>query len=197
MTSNSPKGQEQKVLTALNGVETAIPATSSVPMGGTPMTQPQVVSKLEGFEAAFQAVRDAKAAFQKAKQAREQQSAEQRTFIEQLKAALVALLGPNNPELAKFGFAKKTPVRATSEQNAARAAKARATREMRGTRGKQQKKAVKALGVGPQAVAVAGIVKPPVPPVNLESGATEAPATGSASEPPSSSSGGGQKNGNG
>ncbi|MHB1845755.1 MAG: hypothetical protein ACYCWW_13090 [Deltaproteobacteria bacterium] len=162
--SNSDKGEELRLLDATNGVKQVIPTGSSIPIGGSPLTQPQLLAKLEGFEVVFQAVRNAQAVLHAALLAREAQSPAIAELLTQLKGALVAQLGSKNPELSKFGFKPSKAHAASGAKNVVKAAKPKITRQKRGTLGKKQKLGLKAVGtptvvVGPTGIEVTAPVE--------------------------------------
>ncbi len=151
---STPKGFELLLNEMLTGIQTLIPAKSTLLVKGTSMTQAQVISALQAVIAYFAAVRAAKAALLAAIQARTAQSKAAHDLYNQIKAALVAQLGKGNPELGKFGLkVGKPPKQLTSEEKALKAAKAMATRLLRGTKGSKVKAGIVAgtptLQLGP------------------------------------------------
>ena len=137
------------------GVVKVIPATTSLAINGSAMTQAQIDAKLKGYLATIDAADAAWQQYQTALAARRNMQLEAHDFFLHLKAAVVAYLGSQNPQLAEFGLTPAKPRAAkTSAENALTAAKAGLTRKARGTTSKKQKLAIKPME-GTPAVAIA------------------------------------------
>src|ERR1700722_10237394 len=156
-SGNSPVGLKLKIQSALIGVQQVLPTGSSLLINAQPVTQAQLVTQLSGYLPVVSAVADAKAAFAQAVKARVAAEPNIREFLAQLRAALVAFYGRNNPDLAKFGMSAKTPTGQTSQTAILAAAKRTLTRQKRGTLGKKQKAGIKAIGTPQVSVGATGV----------------------------------------
>ena len=165
-TSNQPKGLEQQLLTARNGVATELTAKSSLTVGGVSMTQSQIEAKIDALVQPFVDARNAQHAAKAAVVAREQGMAAARDFFVELHAAVVAQFGRRSPLLAAFGFKPAVAKITSSAQKLLSAAKAKVTRKKRNTLGKQQKSLLRAEGPQQVTVTTAGeiVVGPATPP---------------------------------
>ncbi|MHB8417399.1 MAG: hypothetical protein ACYDCL_04950 [Myxococcales bacterium] len=176
--------------TLLAGIQTLIPAKSTLIVKGVTMTQAQVVTALQAVITYFSAVRTAKAALLTAIGTRKAQAKAARDLYNQIRAALVAQFGKGNPELGKFGLkVGKPPKPLTSAEKALRAAKAKVTRELRGTKGSKQKAAITAgtptVQLGPGGVEVTpNPTDGPAPSGTPGAGASGADAAGTPSSAP-------------
>ena len=164
--NNQPKGLEQQLLTAQNGVATELTVKSSLTVAGVTMTQAQIESKIDALVQPFVDARNAQHAFQAAVVAREQGMAAAREFFAALHTAIVAQFGRRSPLLVAFGFKPATVRSKSSAENLQAAAKAKVTREKRNTLGKRQKAALRAEGPQQVTVTTAGeiVVGPATPP---------------------------------
>jgi hypothetical protein len=180
-----PKGFRLKVQQYLAGVQSVLPAGSSLPgIGAAPMSQSDIVTELTTGLSAYGAV-DAQTTALKTTRAQLQASLPAlRTFCEQLKNALVAFFGSNSPELANFGITPKSTKVQTLEQKIARVALGQQTRALRGTKGPKEKAAVKARGTVTVSTAISATASAPgtAAPTSGEP-ATPAPAVVSGSPP--------------
>ncbi|MHB8417775.1 MAG: hypothetical protein ACYDCL_06850 [Myxococcales bacterium] len=166
---NGPTADLAKIQAAYDGTAKLLPAASSETVGGVTYTQPQILSKLDGW---IQSIKDVDTIRTQLKQAladRETAIAAAKEFLKDFKAALIAQLGRLNPELAQFGFPpEKARTSLTAAQKVQKAAKAKATRDLLGTKGKKQKaEAVKAatqpqVSVGPDG-AISIVPESPAP----------------------------------
>ncbi len=147
------------------GVLRNVPATASLMLNGAPLSQPQIDAKLKAYLASFAAAEAARQQYQAALAARRALTIEARDFFLQLKKALTAWFGAQNPVLADFGFRPDRPrAPRTAEQQLLAAAKAQLTREARGTKSKKKLRAVRPT-VGTPMVAVSGEGKQVTPPL--------------------------------
>lgn len=138
------------------GVLRNVPATASLMLNGAPLSQPQIDAKLKAYLASFAAAEAARQQYQAALAARRALTIEARDFFLQLKKALTAWFGAQNPLLADFGFRPDRPrAPRTAEQQLLAAAKAQLTREARGTKSKKALRAIRPT-VGTPMVAVGG-----------------------------------------
>jgi hypothetical protein len=142
--TTSPGSFEASVLKAIAGVTQVIPATSSLVLNGSSVTQKQLLVQLQNIADEYQAVRDAKSAYTTALQAERSSVTADKEYMLQFHAAIVAYFGRQSPQLAQFGFTPTKPVKVTGAESVSKAAKAAATRELRGTLGSREKQAVKA-----------------------------------------------------
>ena len=178
-TSNQPKGLEQQMLTARNGVATELTAKSSLTVGGVSMTQSQIEAKIDALVQPFVDARNAQHAAKAAVVAREQGMAAVRDFFVELHAAVVAQFGRRSPLLVAFGFKPATVRSKSSAENLQAAAKAKVTREKRNTLGKRQKALLRAEGPQQVTVTTAGeiVVSEVTPPATASgSGSGNIPA---------------------
>ncbi|MHB8421086.1 MAG: hypothetical protein ACYDCL_23705 [Myxococcales bacterium] len=166
------------------GVLKDIPATSTLTLNGSALTQAQIDTQIKTYLSTIEAADLAKAQYQTALVARRNQAIEARDFYLQLKRAVTAYFGTQSALLVDFGLkpAKARAVR-TSAELALTAAKRKQTREARGTTSKKQKLAINP-SVGTPAVMIDSSGTQVIPPTVADG---QLP-TGSAPEPSGSPS---------
>ena len=140
-TSNNsqPKGDELKLTTAQTAVPAAIPAKTTVMVGGVSYTVATLAAYITTLLAPILAAKNAKLAFTQAVQAREANQKAVQNFLVELRAAMIALFGRSSPILVQFGFAPAKAKSTKSGKNVVKTAKSLATRLKLGTLGAQQK----------------------------------------------------------
>jgi hypothetical protein len=187
---NAPKGLHLALTLLKSGVDSQVPSTTSLAIGGQSVTQAALSSELASDIALYQAVINARNQLASAVAARNAASKTVQQRYAQIVPAIKGLYALGDPALAQFGIhPRKTPTPLTAEQKAVKAAKAKLTREANGTKTSKQKKALRTVGtptltitptgtkVVPQVVTdgpPAG-ASPPAPPLN---GATVPPTGG-------------------
>jgi hypothetical protein len=136
-------GEEMKDL--LDGLRTALPAgTQSFPVGSVVMTVSAVIQALMTFMGDWTVADDSGAKFHAAVQRRDDNAPAARAFVDELKPAILAVMGSKNPDLLKFGMKpRQARKKLTSEQRVQANAKSLATREARHTMGPRQKAKIK------------------------------------------------------
>ena len=156
-SGNSPLGLQLKIQSALGGVQ-QMPATDGpLRINGQTMTQAQLVTQLSGYLPAFTAAANAKTSHAQAVQARRATEVDARSFLQQLRRALVANYQVGSPVLATFGMSAKLPAAQSSQTAILAAAKRTLTRQKRGTMGKKQKASIKAVGTPQVSVSASGV----------------------------------------
>ena len=134
-------GIEQKLDLAVQGLQTAIPAgVTQLSVGQVTYQVADLLAKAQELNKPFKDSRAARAIIRAGSQNRVKDETAAKSFLADLKATLVVLLGRESQDLTKFGFKpqkKSQPL--TSAQKVVRAAKAKLTRQKRGTMGSRQK----------------------------------------------------------
>src|ERR1700722_5499497 len=145
-SGKSPNGLQLMIQSALGGVQ-QMPATDGpFRINGQTMTQAQLVTQLAGYLPVFTAAANAKTSHAQAIQARRATEVDARSFLQQLRRALVANYQVGSPVLANFGMSAKQPTAPNPQTAILAAAKRTLTRQKRGTMGKKQKASIKAVG---------------------------------------------------
>jgi hypothetical protein len=184
---------EDRLKSALAGVQKDLPATASLVLGGASMTQPEIVKQLQGFLQLFEDVRGAKSLTkQRIGTLRTEQPASHK-FYTALEQSLQGYFGKGNPLLADFGYALGARKPRSATAIAAARAKAALTRALRHTMGARQKAAIQVAGrpsivaYGPDGQVLSGTV-PVAKPVGGGSEIAPPPATPAAAAVPAASS---------
>ena len=144
MANKKPElGEEIKDL--LDGLRTAVPAgTQSFPVGSVVMTVSAIIQALMTFVGDWTAVEDSGAKFHADVQRRDDNEPAARAFVNELKPAILAVMGSKNPDLLKFGMKpRQARKKLTSEERVQAVAKALATRKARHTVGPRQRSQIK------------------------------------------------------
>jgi hypothetical protein len=193
VNNNSPGKFETSVLKVIAGVTQVIPATSSLVINGSSVTQKQILAQLQNIADEYQAARDAKSAYTAALQSKRSDAAANKEYMLQLHAAIVAYFGRQNPQLVQFGYTPTKTVKLTGAEIVSKTAKAAATRGLRNTLGSKQKQAVKATSTPDVTVSngKASLASPTAPAAPAapasNTAANAAPATSSSSGAPATS----------
>ena len=168
--ASAPKGFRLSVQQMLQGVQTVLPAGSSLPAASGAVSQATMVSQMQAVLQAYQAVSDGEVQLQ---ETRGTFSAQLSTFHQQytvLKNLLIGYFGAGSPQLAKFGLKPRAKARTlTPEQQVARKVRSKATRELRGTLGSREKQAVVFNGT-------VSVSATPVPAAGAATGSATTPA---------------------
>ena len=179
-SGRSPSSLQLKIQSALTGVQQVLPSGSTILINGQSATQAQLATQLSGFLSTVSAVTDAKAAFTTALQSRVAAEQNIREYLVQLRGALMAFYGRNNPALEKFGMSAKKPAAQSSQTAILASAKRTLTRQKRGTLGKKQKAGIKAVGTPQVSVGASGVQVTPAAgeqPVAAPADSSSAPVT--------------------
>ncbi len=153
--SVEPAALEAELTAVDAGLLKIIPATTSLAINGSAMTQAQIDAQVKAYLATIEAADTAWQQYQTALAARRNMQLEAHDFFLHLKKAIIAFLGSQNPQLAEFGITPAKPMAArTAAQNVLTTAKAGLTRKARGTTSKKQKLAINPME-GKPAVAIA------------------------------------------
>lgn len=140
---NAPKGTELELDLVVAGIVAAIPSGATIVVDGVAYTQPDLLKKAQSHQGRFKALRDSRNVTEQRKLDVENDSPFSKRFLRELKIAVSAFLGSDNPDLTKFGYKpRKKPADLTVEQKALKAERARRTRGARHTMGDRQKKAI-------------------------------------------------------
>ena len=173
MNGFNKKDEKAKLTAVVNGIHTLLPATSQVTLLGKVLLPAQLAQLFEAALTAFNAVTDAKAAYQGAVQAQDASYQAARPLYLALEKYLQASLGEGNPILGQFGFSTAQRHAPTAETKAAAAARAKLTKKVHGTdKGKRQKLAITPGGKGglvyvePDGKQVPGLTRGPVAPAD-------------------------------
>lgn len=138
-----PKGLWALLILLKGGVDTRIPATSSVPVDGQSIAQPALSSELAGDIALFQNVMDLETQLKAARAKKSAGMGAMRKRYKDVKTALIVFFGKDNPILASFGI---TPPKArrklTSAEELVKSGRSETTRVRRHTMGSQEKQAI-------------------------------------------------------
>lgn len=139
--SASPGAQAKSQKALIDGLTASPPAnTTSVLINNVTFTLPELLAKLSGYHATYDAAAKAETARAAAVQEREAVMVEAAALVAGARTVIKGMLGRHNPALSNFGITPdKEPTPLTAEQKVARAAKAKATRVARHTMGKKQK----------------------------------------------------------
>jgi hypothetical protein len=142
-TRSVPRGTELRLERALRGVQTVLPAGTTLEIGTVSYGNADLATTLTQGLTVYETPRSLHAQLEAAVKARIAVDPVWRTFLAGLKAALGNKLGRTNPLLVQFGFAPyKARKKATAAQTVVSQAKSKATREARGTLGSAQKAAI-------------------------------------------------------
>lgn len=146
MSSNrnvTVKGFELGLDMLSGGIDALFVNQSTIVVGGVAYTKKELAAKLSDAVTPYKERRAARTLFNQKHLAVVEGYAAARKLARAVKIAALALLGEDNPELAKLGFKpRKTPKPPTGDELALRAARARRTREARGTLGSRQREKV-------------------------------------------------------
>jgi hypothetical protein len=153
----SPNGLLLKIQSALAGVQQMPASDGPLRINGQTMTQAQLITQLSGYLPAFTAAANAKTSHAQAVQARRATESDARTFLQQLRRALVANYQVGSPALASFGMSAKLPATQSNQTRILADAKRTLTRQKRGTMGKKQKAGIKAVGTPQVSVGATGV----------------------------------------
>ena len=171
MKNFNKKNEKVKLTAAINGIQTQLPAGTTVTLLGKVLTPQQLAQVFEAALTAFNTVSDAKAAYQGAVQAQETSYQAARPLYLALEKYLQAQFGKGSPILGQFGFSTAQRQTPTAETKAAAAAKAKLTKKAHGTdKGKRQKLAITPGGQGglvyvePDGKQVPGVTRGPIAP---------------------------------
>jgi hypothetical protein len=141
----APKGFRLQLQQMLQGWQSVIPAGSSLPQVGGALAQATVVSELQTYLGAYNALDASELAAKGTRAAVVQQTPGARALYTQLKEALVGFYGSGSPALAQFGLKPRSKAKPlTAAQKAAMVGQMLQTRKARGIIGKRQRAAVKA-----------------------------------------------------
>jgi hypothetical protein len=141
-----PKGLRQRLERMLAGA-LAMPDGSSIPTMGGSVPKAEMVARLAGGVAYFEAIDAQLLALKLARVQMLGVASDLQEMHTQWKGSLAVSLGRKNPELANFGLKPQVQRRAlTPDERVARAEKARQTRRLRHTGGRRQKAALKFQG---------------------------------------------------
>ena len=179
----APSAYETSVSKLIKGFTQVMPPKAIVVVSGGPMTQVQILAKLQAILDEYQAIHDARAALQGKLQSAKGNRSDEHEFLMQLHGALVAYFGRKSPELAQFGYTPTKQKQTTSAKNTAAAAKRSVTRKMRHTMGSKEKQQVKAA-VTPDVAIINGkviITDPKSPPAGSPETAPQNGAAGGTS----------------
>ena len=138
---------EADIQQLLNGTQTEIPATLSVYVEGQPLTQAEIVPKLQACLKVYEQVAAAKAAYGQALQVLQGIAEEAQAFKVAYGQALRPILGKASPRLKSFGISVVQRKAPTAETQLLAHVKRLATRKARGTRGKRQRLKIKGADV--------------------------------------------------
>jgi hypothetical protein len=143
--SSTAKGIELKADTAIQGLQTAVPAgVTQILVGKVTYQLPDLVKYAQQMVQPWKTIRTAHATIRQEIAARPVDKKNLEGFLADLKIAMSAVLGRDSQVLTQFGFKPQKPTKAlTPEQKVTRAAKARLTRALRGTKGSKQKAAIR------------------------------------------------------
>jgi hypothetical protein len=153
----------------IDGIKTLLVGVDPIVLGTTApsvsMTQASILAQLQQRVDAANATKAARKALASLVAAERGLDVQVRPLRAALKRFLVARLGPNSPELQKFGFTQNRRPRKTAQSKAQAASKATATRAKRSTQGRQQKAAPTAVApvqaTAPSPAPAAAPVTPP------------------------------------
>jgi hypothetical protein len=146
MGSNMPKNRtqqidgDQKLIAGLNKHVSTVPA---LVIAGTTIATKDIVATLQPRIDTANAVLPARAGWLAAVQASDTELAKTRTFVSNLKQALLVAFSGQVDALADFGLTAKKPSVMSPETRVAAIAKMKATRAARHTMGSLQKKGIR------------------------------------------------------
>jgi hypothetical protein len=142
-TRSVPRGTELRLELALHGVQTSLPAGTTLEIGTVSYGNAGLVTALTQGLTLQETPRALRAQLEAAVRARVAADPGLRAFLDGLKAALANKYGRANPLLLQFGFKPyKARKKATAAQTVVSKAKSEATRKARGTLGSAQKAAI-------------------------------------------------------
>jgi hypothetical protein len=143
--NDNPGTVLRHLLDLANGLASKPPGgQTSLVIQGVSITIADLVTEVQGYAAAYQAVEDADLEHQKALAARAAIEAKVRRRRDSVRAAITGALGKMNPGLATYGITPDKEHRPlTVEEEILKVARAKATRAARHTMGKKQKEAIK------------------------------------------------------
>lgn len=172
LTTSQPKAVapaqfEQQLVKMDQGVQTTLPAGTSLTVNGTAQKQAVIDTTLQSWITVFKAVDTAKAQYQNAVAARVAITAAAKAYYKALRAVIKSYFGAQSPQLAAFGITADKAHAASTQQKLVAAAKRQQTREVRGTKGKKQKAAVTVVGNPAVTVPSSGPQQIGPPPVNV------------------------------
>ncbi len=146
-------------------------AKMSLPVEGSSMGQPAILSQLETFLTVITEAEDARATLASKVAAKKAQMPAIAKFLSDLESSLKQTLGSGNPELQDFGIKPpKAKKRLTAQQKAVSTANAKATKAVRGIIGKTQRAKITTAGTPGVAIldaqgnVVPGLSTGPIPP---------------------------------
>ena len=138
-------GFRQKLQAMLAGVQSMLPADSTVPtVGAAPLKAADIASEIQNGLAAYAAVDQQVTVLAQARLALKGDIPGLKTFYAEVKQALITFYGKNAPALAHYGLGK-APRKLNSTQQVVRVTRSNETRSLRHTQGTRQKAAVKFL----------------------------------------------------
>ena len=143
-TTSNPGSQQKQYADLIKGLTAGAPAgVTELGVGGTTFTIPNLIAKLTGYGALYDAVSKAEAALTTAVQAREAAMPQAAVFLQQARSSVRSTLGATSTDNEGYGITpKKVPAPLTVEQLQAKKEKAAATRKARGTMGPKQKASI-------------------------------------------------------
>ena len=100
----SPKGLEKNLELFKQGVATALPAGTTITVGGVTYGAADLEAKCADYLKPFADARDAEVAADQKRRSRNSLKPELRRFLADAKNAVRGTLGKGNPELSKFGM---------------------------------------------------------------------------------------------
>ena len=175
----APRGLRLELQQMLAGVQAVIPDGTLINTPGGSQSKVAVVKELTDALSEYQAIDIPQAALVAARKQLRDDLPRLHALYTELKDALSASFGRQNPLLAQFGLKpRRLPKPLTPEQRVARAVKARQTRLLRHTGGVRQKAAVQYKGQVNVSTQLQPMPEPPAaaaPPVAVT---PEAPAPG-------------------
>ncbi len=187
---SAPKGLYLGLTLLKQGVDTMVPATTTLTIGGQTVTQPSLSSELGNDIAVFSAVFEKHAEYQAAVATRKAALQDLKTQYAQFVKAIEGQFPPGDPILQKFGIhPRKKPAPLTAEQKAVKAAKAKLTRQKRHTMGPKEKLGIQTIGTPLVTIQPDGTTTA-VPPTLLEPGSSAGTSQPSGSGGSTDASGG-------
>jgi hypothetical protein len=179
----APAAFEAELIQMDEGIQTNLPAGTSLTINGTAQKQAVIDTTLQGWITVFKAVDTAQAAYKEAVAARVAITVAARTYYKSLKAVIKQYFGAESTLLPSFGIKPDKAAATTTQQKLVAAAKRAQTRAVRGTTSKKAKLAVTVVGNPPVTVPSTGAQQISPPPVNV--GGINTPSTAASSTPAS------------
>ncbi len=136
-----------KITAMIGGFLKVFTPNMTFTVNGAPLTQGQIVQKLQGFVATIGKVPQTKAAWRAAVAAKNAEHPVAKALLAQLTTMLKQTLGDMDAQLPDFGIEPPKPRAKPSVEKAAVAVgKRRGTRQVRGTKGRKQAEAITTTG---------------------------------------------------